>query len=97
MSHLAPRERALVSLGAAMGSNCISCIEHHVPASRKHGLTDRQITEAIQLAEKVRQVPARKTLDTALGLLSESPAVESPGAACDKASVAAQTDKPCCN
>jgi len=97
MSHLTARERALLSLGAAMGSNCISCIEYHVPASRKLGLTDPQITEAIHLAEKVRQVPARKTLATALGLLSESPPVASPGAACDKASVAAQTDKPCCN
>lgn len=97
MSQLTARERALVSLGAEMGSNCISCVEHHVPASRKLGLTDPQITEAIQLAEKVRQVPARKTLDTALDLLSESTPHASPGAACDRTKAVAQTGKPCCN
>ncbi len=70
MSLLTPRERELVSLGAAMGSNCVACIEHHIPASRKAGLTDAQISEAIGLADSVRQVPARKTLDTALALLS---------------------------
>ena len=71
MSHLTPRERELVSLGAAMGSNCISCIEYHIPAARKSSLTDSQISEAIRLADRVRQVPARKVLDTALDLLSE--------------------------
>ncbi|HVI70115.1 MAG TPA: carboxymuconolactone decarboxylase family protein, partial [Pyrinomonadaceae bacterium] len=95
MSHLTPRESELVSLGAAMGSNCISCIEHHIPASRTAGLTDAQISEAIRLADKLRQVPARKTLDTALDLLSESPPLASPGAADDKATAAAQADKPC--
>jgi AhpD family alkylhydroperoxidase len=72
MSQLTPRERAFVSLGAAMGSNCVSCIEHHVPASRTAGLSDAEIAEAIDLADKVRQVPARKTLEAAAGLLSNS-------------------------
>jgi AhpD family alkylhydroperoxidase len=72
MSQLTPRERALVSLGAAMGSNCVSCIEHHVPASRTAGLSDAEIAEAIDLADKVRQVPARKTLEAAAALLPNS-------------------------
>ncbi len=96
MSRLTPRERELVSLGAAMGSNCISCIEFHVPASRRAGLSDAQISEAIRLADQTRQVPARKTLDTALELLSEAPPLASPGAAGDKTAAAAQADKPCC-
>jgi len=83
MSLLTPREQELVSLSAAMGSNCVACIEHHIPASRKVGLTDPQISEAIRLADNLRQVPARRTLDTALDLLSEStPTV--------------QAHKPCC-
>ncbi len=73
MEKLTARERALVSLGAAMGSNCISCIEHHVPASRTAGLSDAEISEAIDLADKLRQVPARKTLEAAAGLLSNTP------------------------
>ncbi len=95
MSHLTPREQALVSLGAAMGSNCKQCIEYHTPGSRKAGLSDAQISEAIGLADRLRQVPARKTLDTALDLLSASPRFASPVATCDK-TAAARTDKPCC-
>ncbi len=96
MSELTPRERQLVFLGAAMGSNCISCIEHHIPASRKAGLTDAQISEAIGLADSLRQVPARKTLDMALRLLSGSPDLASSVGTCDKATVGAQARKPCC-
>jgi 4-carboxymuconolactone decarboxylase len=66
-----------------MGSNCASCIEHHLPASRKAGLSDPQILEVVRLADGVRQVPARKTLDTALEMLSDS-------------TPAAPTHKPCC-
>ena len=69
MSDLTARERELVALGAAMGSNCVPCIEYHIPESRKAGLTDGEIHAAIQHADKIRQVPARKTLQTALNLL----------------------------
>jgi len=82
MSLLTTREQELVSLGAAMGSNCVPCIEHHIPASRRAGLSDAQISEAIRLADKLRQVPARRTLDTPLELLSES--------------TPARAEKPCC-
>ncbi len=66
MEQLTHRERELVALGAAMGSNCIPCIEHHIPEARKSGLSDEQIKEAIELADKVRQVPARNVLKAAL-------------------------------
>jgi AhpD family alkylhydroperoxidase len=70
MDGLTRVERELVALGAALGSNCVPCIERHVPEARKVGLSDGQINEAIRLADKIRQAPARKVLDTALGLLS---------------------------
>lgn len=69
MNDLTPRELELVALGAAMGSNCVSCVEYHIPESRKVGLSDPEIHAAIRHADKVRQVPARKTLQTALKLL----------------------------
>jgi AhpD family alkylhydroperoxidase len=74
MSNLTPRETELVALGAALGSNCVPCIEYHIPQARKAGLTDPEIQAAIQLADKVRQVPARKVLDTALNLLPHATA-----------------------
>lgn len=69
MSDLTPRDRELVALGAAMGSNCVPCVEYHIPESRKAGLSDREIHAAIQHADRIRQVPARKTLQAALKLL----------------------------
>jgi 4-carboxymuconolactone decarboxylase len=72
MNHLTALERELVALGSAMGSNCVPCIEYHIPEAKSAGLTDPQIAEAIRLADRVRQVPARKTLQAALKLLSTS-------------------------
>jgi 4-carboxymuconolactone decarboxylase len=69
MSELNPRELELVALGAAMGSNCVPCVEYHIPASRKAGLSDAEIHAAILHADRIRQVPARKTLQAALKLL----------------------------
>jgi AhpD family alkylhydroperoxidase len=74
MDTLTTKERELVALGAALGSNCVPRIEYHVPEARKAGLSDQQISEAIELADTVRQVPARKVLETAVGLLAKEPA-----------------------
>jgi RNA polymerase sigma-70 factor, ECF subfamily len=73
MDELTFRERELVALGAALGSNCIPCVEHHVGEAKKAGLTDSQISAAIQLADQIRKVPAAKALDAALHLLNERP------------------------
>jgi 4-carboxymuconolactone decarboxylase len=74
MPQLSPRDRELVSLGAAMASNCVPCIEHHIPQARNAGLSDPEISEAIQISDRVRQVPARKVLDVALQLVNAGPA-----------------------
>lgn len=82
MEQLTHRERELVALGAAMGSNCIPCIEHHIPEARKSGLSDEQIKEAIELADKVRQVPARKVLKAAQQQLDSAGATLPEAAQC---------------
>ncbi len=69
MSTLTSRDYELVALGAAIGSNCVPCVEYHIAESRKVGLTDMEIRAAIRHADKVRQVPARKVLQAALNLL----------------------------
>lgn len=70
MSYLNSRERELVALGAALASNCIPCIELHIPSARQAGLSDAEIAEAIELADKIRRVPADKVLQTASCRLS---------------------------
>lgn len=64
------RDYELVALGAAVASNCVPCIEYHIPEARRAGLSDAQIQEAVQIAEKLKQVPARKVLDAAAVLLA---------------------------
>jgi AhpD family alkylhydroperoxidase len=78
MEQLTHRERELVALGAAMGSNCIPCIERHIPEARSAGLTDCQIKEAIDLADKVRQVPARNVHKTALQFFDNTSCADLP-------------------
>jgi 4-carboxymuconolactone decarboxylase len=52
-----------------MGSNCAPCVEYHIPESQRAGLADMEIREAIEYADKIRQVPARKVFEAALKLL----------------------------
>jgi 4-carboxymuconolactone decarboxylase len=74
MSNLTSRDRELVALGAAMGSNCVPCVEYHIAEARKASLVDSEIHAAIQHADKIRQVPARKTLQAALNMLPSAEA-----------------------
>lgn len=85
MNTLSKAERELVALGTALGSNCVPCIEYHIPQALEAGLSDRQIGEAIRLADQVRQVPARKVLAAAVAMLTDAPAetrAEGGGASC---------------
>ena len=96
MTSLDERERELVALGAAVASSCIPCIEHHVPETRKAGLSDERIAEALRLADELRRVPARKVLDAAIHLLAASPGACAPAAsdaACGRSEDAASR---CC-
>ena len=54
MSELTKREQTLVSLGAAIASNCVPCVEFHIPEARKAGLSDIQIKEAVHEASRHR-------------------------------------------
>lgn len=78
MEKLESGERELVALGAALGSNCVPCTEHHIAEARKIGFSPRQLEEAVLIADEVRRTPARKVLATALGALSEPVAAASP-------------------
>ena len=98
MKDLSFTEREFVALGAALGSNCVPCIEHHISEARKAGLTDPQISEAIQLADKIRKVPAAKVLNAAFQLLGGEPAsTEGSASLCGQAASVTTTNGPCCS
>ncbi len=82
MTELSARDRALVGLGAALGSNCIPCVEHHLPLARSAGLGDDEIRAALSLADTIRQVPARRVLARATELAGIPAADSAPAAAC---------------
>jgi AhpD family alkylhydroperoxidase len=65
MDKLTTRESELVAIGASLASNCIPCVTYHIGMARKCGLSEGQIAAAIELADKVRQTPARAVLDAA--------------------------------
>jgi len=73
MSQLSPREIELVAIGAAIGSNCIPCVEYHIGAGKQLGISDDEIRAAIALADKVRRAPARKVLDAAKSAIEGLP------------------------
>ncbi|MFZ2266603.1 MAG: carboxymuconolactone decarboxylase family protein [Azonexus sp.] len=73
MSQLSPREIELIAIGAAIGSNCIPCVEYHIAAGRQLGISDDDIRAAIALADKVRRAPARKVLEAAKAAIEGPP------------------------
>ena len=73
MSGLNNREKSLVALGSAIASNCVPCVEYHIPGAKRAGLSDVEISEAVRIADKVRRVPARTVLEAALARIDMSP------------------------
>jgi 4-carboxymuconolactone decarboxylase len=90
MSQLSPREIELIAIGAAIGSNCIPCVEYHIGAGRQIGISDDEIRAAIALADKVRRAPARKVLEAAKAVIERQPVPPEDGnSQCAAASAAA--------
>lgn len=55
----------LVALGAAIASNCEPCFKFHYDRARKLGVTDADMHRAVELAQQVKEAPARGVLDLA--------------------------------
>ena len=103
MSHLTLQQRELAAIGASLASNCIPCIKYHVQKGREAGLTDEEIAEAIEVADTVRQVPARKVREAARAALGHESSrttntEEKPtcGGAAEVSESPRAMDSPCC-
>jgi len=55
----------LVAIGAAIASNCEPCFRFHYDQARKLGVADVDMRRAVELAQKVKEAPARAVLDLA--------------------------------
>jgi AhpD family alkylhydroperoxidase len=55
----------LVAIGAAIASNCEPCFKFHFDQARKLGVEDADMRRAVDLAQKVKETPARAVLELA--------------------------------
>ena len=49
----------LVAIGAAIGANCEPCFKYHYDQARKLGVSNLDMRYAVDLAQKVKDTPAR--------------------------------------
>ncbi len=87
----------LVAIGAAIASNCEPCFKYHYDQARKLGVSNADMRRAVDMAQMVKDTPARAILKLAeryLGASTDSTAAkQSP--CCNTASSTA--DKPKCS
>ncbi len=55
----------LVALGAAIAANCEPCFKYHYDQATKLGVSARDMRHAVDLAQKVKDTPARAMLKLA--------------------------------
>lgn len=63
----------LVALGAAIGGNCIPCLEWHYKKCLELNIPKEEIFEAIETAQKVKNVPINK-IDSLINILADKQA-----------------------
>lgn len=85
-SIFSPQVAELVAIGAAIGANCEPCLKFHVAEARKLGVAAADMRRAVDLAQKVKEAPARAMLELAQRLLE--PAVAAPSASAKLAAIA---------
>jgi len=55
----------LVAIGAAIAANCEPCFKYHYDQARKLGVSNLDMRHAVDLAQKVKDTPARAMLEIA--------------------------------
>lgn len=84
---LEQRDKELAAIGASIGCNCRPCIEHHIPAGRRAGLSDAELADAVTTARAVRDEAIELLAPRVEELLGRSSAAlePAPGAATSRA------------
>lgn len=98
----------LVAIGAAIASNCEPCFRFHYDSARKLAVTDADVRRAVDLAQKVKEAPARAVLNlahrlldkknglSAIGVATAAPAKASACCAPSEAVAGAASTSKCC-
>ena len=61
---------ALVAIGAATAAHCAPALEREIAAARQRGASEANITRAFRIAQKVREVGARKADEAAARMIA---------------------------
>lgn len=94
----------LVAISAAIAANCEPCFKHHYDIARKLGVSHPDMRRAVDLAQKVKDSPARAMLQLASRFLDKdveakaTPAAAASGGGCTPKAATEATEKtsPCC-
>ncbi len=62
----------LVAIGAAIASNCEPCLKYHYDQARKLGVGDADMRRAVDMAQMVKDTPARAILNLAERIVGKS-------------------------
>ena len=81
--------KELVAIGAAIASNCEPCFKHHYNEARKLGVSKEDMRLAVDMAQAVKESPARSVLavaDKYLGTAAQPVTLDCCGGAEEQAS-----------
>jgi len=67
-----PQVAELVAIGAAIACNCEPCFKYHYDQARKLGVSNADMRRAVDLAQMVKDTPARAMLELAQRYLGPS-------------------------
>lgn len=68
-SQFTPAVAELVAIGAAIAANCEPCLRYHVKTAAELGVPSADISRAVEMAAKVKDVPHRAVLKLAARLI----------------------------
>lgn len=71
ISLFTPAVAELVAIGAAIAANCEPCLRYHVKTATELGVSSADITYAVEMASKVKDVPHQAVLKLAARLVAK--------------------------
>ena len=92
-----PAVAELVALGAAIAANCEPCFKYHYNAAQKLGVSAQDMANAVSMAQKVKQAPAKAVLELAERFLHGDLTPTQDSSCCPGTQEQPQPKKSCCS
>ena len=92
------RTGELIAIGAALATNCEPCLRYHVRQGAEAGCTQDEMRRAVEIAQSVKDTPARLVASLAERLLASSTAHRGEQGPCETpaAQTASAASASCC-